>query len=508
MGIDTAIGIASSELRHLNEQFALISQNVANASTPDYAAESIAQHSLSSGGAGYGAANGMVQRAVDQQGQAAVLAQNGDVAALQTQQAALQQIDAVTGAVGSGSDIGSLLGALGNAFSALAGSPDNQTQQQKVVAAAQTLAGQINNLGTTVSAARQSAQDAVVAGVASLNTALAGLGALSGKIVLGRAAGQNTADLENQRAAAMDGLSKLIGVKFLEQPNGDLLAVTQGGLNLPLHGQTAAFATSGATLGPTTYAPGGGVPAISLAGQDVTALLTGGALGGNIALRDAVLPGMQANLDEFAHTLASRFDAQGLTLFSDASGGVPAAAGSPAQAGYIGFAESIQVNPAVLASAALVRDGSHPVATGAGGATAFTPNPPGGPAGFTGAITRVLQYALGSQIAAGVPQPAPATVGLGPAGTLAAGFAAPADLGGLATAVTATAAQTSAAATTQLTGAQAVQATLQATFSANTAVSIDTEMSKMIALQNAFGANAHVMTAVQAMWTQLLQTVP
>jgi flagellar hook-associated protein 1 FlgK len=38
-------------------------------------------------------------------------------------------------------------------------------------------------------------------------------------------------------------------------------------------------------------------------------------------------------------------------------------------------------------------------------------------------------------------------------------------------------------------------------------VNIDTEMSNMIQLQNAYGANAKVISTVQAMWTQLLQAV-
>ena len=507
MPIDAALTISSSEIRNLAGQISLVSQNIANANTPDYAAETLQQTSLTAGGMGLGAANGLAQRAVDQQGQMDLLAQNGDVASLQTQQAALQSIDSVSGAVGSGTDLGSLLGRMSNAFSTLAESPDNQTQQSQVVAAAQQLAAQINTVSNSVQAQRQTAQDAIVSGVAGINTALSSLGTISDKIIAARAQGTSTADLENQRAAIEDGLSKLVSVKFLDQPNGDLLAVTASGLNLPIHAQTGPLSTSPATLSATTYASGGGVPPILMNGQDVTARLTGGQLGGNIALRDSTLPTLQANLDEFAETLSTRFAAQGLNLFTDASGNVPASPGPPVQSGYVGYASQIQVGPAVLANPALVTDGTTAVASSPGGATAFTPNPPGGPAGFTTMITRVLQFALGTQVAAGVAQPAPNVTGLGPAGTLSAGFAAPPDLQGLATAVTATEAQTSAATTAQFTSAQAVQTAMQSSFAANTSVSVDAEMSKMIVLQNAYAANARVMTAVQSMWTQLLQSV-
>jgi flagellar hook-associated protein FlgK len=36
---------------------------------------------------------------------------------------------------------------------------------------------------------------------------------------------------------------------------------------------------------------------------------------------------------------------------------------------------------------------------------------------------------------------------------------------------------------------------------------MDTEMSHMIQLQSAYGANARILTTVQAMFTQLLQAV-
>jgi flagellar hook-associated protein 1 len=52
-----------------------------------------------------------------------------------------------------------------------------------------------------------------------------------------------------------------------------------------------------------------------------------------------------------------------------------------------------------------------------------------------------------------------------------------------------------------------VQSALTAKFSSVSGVSMDTEMSHMIELQNAYGANARVIASVQAMWTQLLNAV-
>ena len=507
MSVSLGLGfaIAGSEIGNINDQFALLGHNIANAGTPDYSVETASQQALTGSGVGLGAREGVVGRSVNTQLQSGLLAQNGTVAALQTTATALQQIDAVEGAPGSGSDLASRLGMLQNQFVALETDPASATQQSAVVSAAQGLATQINAVSTAVQGVRQNAQNGVVSGVQTLNSTLASIGVLNKQIVTAQAAGQSTADLMNQRDAAVDTLSNLVSVSVIHQPDGSVLLATAGGLVLPTDG--TALATQPATLGAASYAPGGGVPAITLAGRDVTAQLQGGSLGADIMLRDQTLPTLQANLDEFAHTLSTRFAAQGLTLFSDSAGSVPAGGGSPVQSGYLGYAAEIQVNPAVLATPSLVRDGTSAIAGAAGGASAFTPNPAGGPAGFNTLITRVLDYALGADAQTGVAQPAPATGGLGAAGTLSAGFAPPPDLAAQATAVVAQEAATSAAASGQLTEEQGVQATLQSQLSGTSAVSIDSEMSTMIQLQNAYDANAKVLSTVQAMWSQLLQAV-
>ena len=54
-------------------------------------------------------------------------------------------------------------------------------------------------------------------------------------------------------------------------------------------------------------------------------------------------------------------------------------------------------------------------------------------------------------------------------------------------------------------GQDVVVSTLQQKFKSSAGVSIDTEMANLIALQNSYAANAHVMSVVQSMMTNLLQ---
>jgi len=509
MSLNAALSIATSSIANVNGQLMLVSHNVANADTPGYVSETATQEELTADGIGLGVISGPVTRNLDTALQAQVFQQNATVAGLQTTQTALQAIDAVQGTPGQGGDVASLLGQLQDQFSTLLNDPSNQTQQSAVVSAASTLANAINALSNTYTQQRQTAENNVVGEVNTINTTLGTISQLNAQIVDLQAGGQSTADLENQRDQAVQQLEQVVDVSTFVQPDGNMLISTTGGLALTTDGSPNLLSTSSANVQPGTYYPGGGIPAITLGGVDVTGQLTGGQLGANITLRDTTLPTYQGELDEFSQNLASRFAAQGLTLFSDPTGNVPEASAPPApvQQNYVGFASEIQVNPAVLADPSLVRDGTDAIAGSPTGAAAFTPNPPGGPAGFNTLIENILTYTLGADVQADVPQPATNTTGLGASGTLNATYVAPATLGGIASALVAAEAQDSANTTNLLNTEQATQTTLSNSLSSGSGVNMDAEMSLMIQLQNAYGVNAKIIGAVQSMWTQLDNSV-
>jgi flagellar hook-associated protein 1 FlgK len=504
MSLNATLSIATGSLANINSHLALVSQNVANASTPGYAAEIATQQSVTADGAGLGVRTGLTIRNIDATLQSELLSQNATVAGLQTQRTALQAIDAAQGTPGQGTDIASLLAHLQDQFSNLLNDPSSAPQQSQVVSTATTLGQGINALSNTYTTQRQTAEDNLVSEVATLNDTLATIGSLSRQIVTLKASGQSTADLENQRDAAVANLSQLVDIKVLEQPNGDLLVASTAGLMLPIHGVTNPFSIGGASVQPGSSYPAT-IPAIKLGGSDVTGQLRGGQIGANITLRDQTLPTDQAELDEFAQNLASRFDTEGLKLFTDPSGNVPTVSASPPyQSNYVGFAAIIQVNPAVRADPSLVRDGT-PILQPNG---MVVPNANSNNlAGFTDIISNVLSYTFGADQSAGVSWPQSNTSGLGVTGTLDAPYVSPPTISGLASTMLASQAQQSAAIGTQADTEEAVQTTFANKLSTQSGVNMDTEMSQMIQLQNAYGANARVISAVQAMFNQLLQAV-
>ena len=505
MGLDAALGIAAGSLANITYGLSVVSQNVANASTLNYATESATQASADAGGVGIGVRSGVVIRATDQALTSELQGQNANASFWQTTNASLSTIQPILGTVGQQTDLASKLGAVQSAFSSLLNDPSDQTQQASVVAASATLAAGINTLSATYSQARQGAQDGLSSGVAQLNSALAKIGSLSDQIVALQSQGKSTADIENQRDQAVAVVSGLVDSRFIVQPNGDMMVLTKGGVQLPTHtADPLSIAT--ASAGPTAFYPGGGLPGIMLGGVDVSAQMGGGQIGANLTLRDSTLPTYQGALDEFSQNLASRFQAQGLTLFSDASGNVPVSTGPALQSGFVGFAGAISVNPAVAANPSLVRDGTQAVVGSPTGASAYTPNPQN-LAGFTGMIARVLDFALGAQVQTGVGQPAMPTAGLGPTGTLTAPFGGGATLNDYASSLTASQAGDGATSSSNTTDALAVQTTLSSKLTGETGVDMDTELSHMVELQNAYGANAKIVSAVQSMLSQIMNAV-
>jgi flagellar hook-associated protein 1 len=167
-----------------------------------------------------------------------------------------------------------------------------------------------------------------------------------------------------------------------------------------------------------------------------------------------------------------------LPLFTDAGSPYTGAiTGSGSE--LTGLAGRIEVNPALLANPANLTVFSTNPPTAAGDTTrsnflfsqltsaSFTYSPQSGlgstTAPFTGTIGNYLQQFLSQQAA------------------------------------------TASSATQLQQGQSVVVSTLQQKFNATSEVSIDNEMSNLIALQNSYAANAHVMTVVQTMMQSLLQ---
>jgi flagellar hook-associated protein 1 FlgK len=504
MGLEAALLTARTGLLQTQRALTVAANNVANADTAGYTRKTATATAVDTGGVRSLPATRDVDEALvtelnNRRAAAAGAALRSDL---------LSGIEAAHGSPETGDGIGDMVAALRTSFETLLADPSQSGQQGATVVAAQDLAGRLNDVSGAIGTARQRAQDVIVAEVSAINAGLRDIAQLTRRITEQIAMTGEAAALEDQRDLAIATLSDSIEVQALKRADGGLVLVARNGLVLPLDPNTDAFATQDATLDPSSFHGGGGtIPAITLAGQDVTDRLIGGRLAEAVALRDQTLPRYQAELDLTAATLAARFDAQGLTLFTDPAGAVPDTATAYAGSDMVGFAGRITVNPAVAADPALLRDGTRAVTGDPSGAADFTPNPSGGPASFTTLVARIVEQAFGTEAQPGVAWAAIATGGLGPDGTLSSPFGAPATLEGYAAMVTATQTADAAAAEARATSTRAVVDGLAERFAQRSGVDVDTEMAAMITLQNAYAANARVMSTVQAMWDTLLGAV-
>jgi flagellar hook-associated protein 1 len=482
MTLASALTIATGGLANITSQLAVVSQNVSNANTAGYTRELGQQTAAQADGVELGVRTGITQRSVDTALEAEAWQQTATVAALTVRSNALAAVDAAEGTPGGGTDLAGLTGALGDAFTTLSSSPAATADQTAVVTAATSLANGINGLAQAVGKQRQAAQDTVSQELTQLGTALENIGRLSTRIATLANQGTGTAALEDQRDSAMQTVAQLTGASFVHQSDGGVQVILPSGTTLPTDG-SASPGLDDSQLGPTVAAP-----AVTLNGKDITAQLTGGAIGANLALRDTAMPTFQAELDEFSHDLALRCSAAGLDLFTDGTRPVAAASATPpVQAGYVGLANRIQVNPAIAANPVLVQSGTAGTTLGVADQTV---------------IKAMLDQAFGP--AGATTAAAPSVRGLGLSGALSAPFGAPAKLADFASDVVSAQSGAASDAATALTAAKATQQVLDGKVSAVSAVSVDAEMSTMIALQNAYGANARIISSVQQMWAQVV----
>lgn len=508
MGLDAALAIARSGLLHTQRALAASANDVANAETAGHTKKTVAARAVVVDGSGIGIRSLAPSRDVDEALVSELDSRRAAAAGAEVRLRLLQGIETAHGNPANGDGLGDLTAALRTGFEDLRADPAEAGRQTSVVLDATALAIRLNEISRAVGDARQQSQDGVVAEVGRINAGLRTIADLTLRIRDEIALTGNAAALEDRRDSAIASLSESIEVRALKREDGGLVLVARNGVVLPLDPRVDAFSTADAMIGPSAFhGAGGSIPDILLAGQDVTRSLLGGRLAEYVALRDQTLPRYQSELDVAAASIAARFEGQGLRLFTDATGAVPDPTVPYAASAMIGFAGTIRVNAAVEAAPGLLRDGTHAIAGDPAGPAAFTPNPPGGPAAFVGMLDRVLDFTFGSQAQAGVAWGAIATGGLGPDGTLSSPFGAPATLEGYTALLSAAHSADRASASAAVEGATAMKQGLEARFAQRSGVDVDAEMAAMVTLQNAYAANARVMSTVQAMWDALLGAV-
>lgn len=523
MDLGSALSIASSGLNGIEYQYSVISQNVANSSTAGYASESASVTSAVAGNQGTGVRIGQTVVNVSPYLQSSLYTQNAKVSALTASSNSLAAVESVQGSTssdsGSTETLSDQLGNVQTALTSLASTPLESSAQTAVITAASSLTDTIHTLASTYTEQRQTAEDAVVATVSTINQDLTQIGQLSKQIMGLQATGSDTSSLENSRLQVMNDLSTQIGVKFTETSKGDMVVTTEDGTKLPTRPDQIGLSDSTQTLPSNTWplsATNGGTASTTItddmyykagdsnsaiagvtvadgttntSSTDITSHLTSGTLGANITLRDTTYPTMQAQLNAFSATLINRFTNAGVSLFSDASGNTSitttnSSTPSTDNSALTDLSAGLQVSDTYSDDASkLTTDGDIT------------------------SISAVLSTTFGTASADVSGTLASPTTGMGPGGNLSISYSGTQGLVALATSLTSDQGATISTATTNLTYATAVQTTISGKVTNVSGVNVNNEMAKVVALQNAYTANAKIISSVQTMFSALLDAI-
>lgn len=307
MSLSVASTIALSALRASQVGISVTSSNIANADVDGYTVKTANQVSTVTASTGSGTAVTSITGGVDKYVFASLISANADFGAASVTASYTDQLQALMGST-SGSDDGgtsvaTLVTDLQTAINSLTSSPEDDTVQSEVIAAADSLASSLRETSASIQSLRSDADQQIADDVETVNDALQTIDDLNEAILAAEAKGVSTADLEDQRNAAIETISSLIDIKTTTS-NGSIYISTTGGTALLTSTVHELRFSASATVNASSVLSG-----ISVDGEDITQELTSGEIGGLLTLRDSTLVEAQDELDALATALVDTLNA-------------------------------------------------------------------------------------------------------------------------------------------------------------------------------------------------------
>lgn len=488
MSISSALNNAASGLAAQSRLAETVSNNVANALTPGYARRTTELSSVSLNGYGQGVAVTSTRRSENAVLTSERRAMDAALGASSARSDAYDRILTSIGDTTSETSVAALATGFETALMAAESSPQSTTALSDAVSSAKSLAAAINRVSDETGKLRTDADAEIGRQVTQLNAALTQIDTLNSKIVLLSATGGDTTGLEDQRATLIDGVASIVPLKVAKRDGGAVALFTQnGGALLDGRAYPLSF-TPASTVVTAEMSVGAGLSGLS---QDVGALtgpvavtagtgaglFDGGTLGALFELRDTIAPQVQSEMDGYAADLIDRFqtlmpasslDLSGDGLFVDA-GGTAATTGLSGR-----IAVNTAVDPSEGGAVWRLRDGLSATVQGNVG---------------NGTTLQALSTAMTTSRA-------PTGLASTSASSSSAGFAAE---------ITSFFASRSARSDEDQSYLSARQATLAEQESNATGVDTDSELQSLTLVQQAYAANAKVLSVIDDLMQLLLE---
>jgi flagellar hook-associated protein 1 FlgK len=307
MSLTHAMMASLSGLKTSRKGLGIESANIANAFTEDYTKKVLPLASCVKGGQSCGVVSGPAVRQVDTFLLERIRRNMSDLEVSVVQQNFLERIQEFLGQPGQNNALTLSVSRFAATMQAVNARPADQASKLAMVEAARVLAENISTIAHEVQKIRQDADRQISQTVSGVNDALHTVARLNGLIARGLAMKKPVGDLEDQRDKCLETIASALNVHVEEDRHGCVWIETSAGRSLlaaddvfEIGYQPTALVT--ATSEYRSAAMGGvsTLSALSLRGEDITQVLSGGQLKGLLELRDTLLPGIQQSMDGLA----------------------------------------------------------------------------------------------------------------------------------------------------------------------------------------------------------------
>jgi flagellar hook-associated protein 1 FlgK len=285
----------------------ITSNNISNVATPGYSVETPnftprQGQPTSAGYIGSGVDIASITRSYDELLAGQVRTSQSGYSSFNTYATQAAQIDNMLSDTSTG--LTASLQAFVNALQTVANSPSSTAQRQGLLSQAQALAQQLQNYNSQLTSYSAGVDSQLSSTVTQINNLSSGIAGLNLQIAQGLAStGQTPNDLMDQRDLMIDQLSQYVSVSTASQADGSMNVYIGTGQPLVIGGTSQALTAFtdpyDASQHDVGIVSGGGNTA------DVTSEISGGSLGGLLAVRSQVLQPVQNTLGQFSVGLAT-----------------------------------------------------------------------------------------------------------------------------------------------------------------------------------------------------------
>jgi len=311
MNISNALNTAYSGLSAMSRSAETVSNNVSNALTYGYSRQQVEYTASVLGSQGSGVRIDGITRSEDALATRLRRDAAAESANTSTRSDALARL---AGAMGEPGDQGALAVryvAFEDALSVAVSAPDSTALQQGILHSAKSLAATFSQISTEVNRVRIDADASIAKDVGTVNASLKQIESLNAEIRMLSMSGRNISTLEDQRQIAVDRVNAIIPIRQTKTDSGEIAIFSQGGeVLLNRSARTLEF-TQTHLIAPSMTLASGALSGLSINGKSVDVGVSGrgiegGSLSANFLIRDSIAPEFQSRLDALSVDLIER----------------------------------------------------------------------------------------------------------------------------------------------------------------------------------------------------------